>query len=292
MLLQGGLSVLKSKICSTPLYFAVWRAKRMLRSEISLDIHLVEHCDLGCKGCSHYSPIAPKQFLNPDELKKSLEKLKCRGRKVIGKFDSVNLVGGEPLLNRRIGDIVRIVRDTFGTNPIRIITNGLILSNRPEQLSADFWQACRECDVKIEITHYPVNVDLDAIETLCKENGVDFSLYKDRRGSASFMLMRLLPDRRGKLMNYYHCPSYKCWELKGDRIYSCPQSAYVEYVNNAFQTRYKHRRGDSLKVSSLSVLKMKLFRAFPKPFCRYCEFPRQSFEWAPTRRAKEEWLQI
>ena len=39
-----------------------------------LEVHLAEHCNLNCKGCSHFSPLAEKEFIEekipaaPDDI--------------------------------------------------------------------------------------------------------------------------------------------------------------------------------------------------------------------------------
>ena len=31
-----------------------------------LDVHVADHCNLGCRGCLHFAPIAKPRFLDPD----------------------------------------------------------------------------------------------------------------------------------------------------------------------------------------------------------------------------------
>ena len=37
-----------------------------------LDIHVADHCNLGCAGCLHYAPVAPRRFLDPGEYREDL----------------------------------------------------------------------------------------------------------------------------------------------------------------------------------------------------------------------------
>lgn len=32
-----------------------------------IEMHLVDHCNLNCRSCSHYSPVSPERFASPEE---------------------------------------------------------------------------------------------------------------------------------------------------------------------------------------------------------------------------------
>lgn len=40
------------------------------RIRLRFDVHLVEHCNLNCRYCGHYSPLAKEEYLAPDESKR------------------------------------------------------------------------------------------------------------------------------------------------------------------------------------------------------------------------------
>ena len=40
-----------------------------------IDIHLVDHCNLKCKSCTHFSSIADEFFLDIDEFEKDMRRL-------------------------------------------------------------------------------------------------------------------------------------------------------------------------------------------------------------------------
>lgn len=280
---------IKKAMCSIPPFSWLWKIKCRIKP-LNLEIHLADHCNLGCKSCCHYSPIAPEQQADPESVRTALAGLKARiGDSNI--FSVIHLTGGEPFLNQRIDEIVQIVRETFTRLPVRIITNGLVLSTQPEKIPSGFWEACRECNVIIDITRYPVEIDIDNIKKLCRDHQVKCVTKRNVYSFGAFQFMRLLPGPFGRRMNYYKCTFRNSWQLRGDKLYACPQSAYSDFVNRRFNTDYKHQKGDYLNISSLSAWKIKKFRFLPKPFCRYCEFPRIPIkEWTPTRKAPNEWI--
>lgn len=129
------------------------------RKKIILEIHAADHCNLNCRGCSHYSPVAEPHFCNLDTLQKSMEKLS----KFSDCFSYINILGGEPLLFHDICKMMRIVRQYMLNNKIRLMTNGLLLTT-PHRLPVDFWETCRKNNIMLSITPYPINIDYDEIK--------------------------------------------------------------------------------------------------------------------------------
>ena len=93
--------------------------QRYLRFEVSL----AEHCNLNCKYCSHFSPIAEPEFLDLSQHEKDMERLSYL---LDGKSDKIYLIGGEPLLYKEIVKCMRITRAYFPKSRIIILSNGLL----------------------------------------------------------------------------------------------------------------------------------------------------------------------
>ena len=49
----------------------------------SLEYHIVDHCNLNCAGCSHFSPLAEHWFVDPEAFERDYDILK-------NKFKDVN----------------------------------------------------------------------------------------------------------------------------------------------------------------------------------------------------------
>lgn len=122
------------------------------RYPLTLDIHVCEHCNLNCKGCNHYSPLAQPSFCDLDSLKQNLNILKVRGLNNLIK--SIYLVGGEPLLNPEITEIFRITRAFFPKSIIKVVTNGICLSRNSQPMPETFWEACRKYDISFDVSKY------------------------------------------------------------------------------------------------------------------------------------------
>ena len=74
-----------------------------------LDVHVCDHCNLRCAGCLHFAPLAEQRFLDLDEYARDLEQL-AAVRGIAGYFDTIVLMGGEPLLHPRVAEVVRTTR--------------------------------------------------------------------------------------------------------------------------------------------------------------------------------------
>ena len=69
----------------------------------SLEIHVSNHCNLSCRGCSHISPLEKKEFLNEENMYLVLKKLSS-----VLHCKVIRLLGGEPTLNSNLENIVSL----------------------------------------------------------------------------------------------------------------------------------------------------------------------------------------
>lgn len=148
-----------------PLVRNVKKAWRLLpNTKLRFEVHLTEHCNLNCKGCDNYSPLAEKEFLDIEEFKRDCGRLSELFK---GKIEELSLLGGEPLLHPQIADFLEISRKNFPIGEIRIITNGLLLPKMNEK----FWENCRKYDIVISPTRYPINFDYEGVEEMAYSGG-------------------------------------------------------------------------------------------------------------------------
>jgi len=93
-----------------------------------LDIHLADKCNLRCDGCNHFSNYGFQEIHSLETIKTWVEPWKNR---LIPQ--NVNLVGGEPFLNKEIFDILPYIRNNFSRN-INVFTNGLLISKYKNEI--------------------------------------------------------------------------------------------------------------------------------------------------------------
>lgn len=261
---------------------------RQHRNEpLHIEFILSDYCNLNCKGCTHFSPLAAKEFTPLEQLERSATRL---GAALDGRLDSVYIIGGEPLLYPGLEDVMRMMRRAFPTTKILIFTNGICLP----KMSADFWSAARECGIEIAITRYPIAFDYDAAEARCAAESVKCTVFGDRGAEGSFFRFALDPAKKqnGRL-SHFKCFNRGCISVVGDRIYPCSISACVSHLNRAAGTRFEHRKGDSIAVAEVTdVEQLRRFRDRPVPFCGYCK-PRPTITpYGISKKDKAEWVDL
>ena len=119
--------------------------------KLKFEVHVCEHCNLNCKGCYHFSPLAKEEFLDVVEWENDCKRLSILFDR---EMEFISLMGGEPLLHPKICDLLKITRKYFDIGDVSIITNGILLLDMDD----DFWNTCRENNVTIRQTKYPIDI--------------------------------------------------------------------------------------------------------------------------------------
>jgi len=74
-----------------------------------------------------------------------------------GNVKRIGVMGGEPLLHPELKQILISARVYFPDTLIQLVTNGLLLLRQDEE----FWQICRENNITLVNTRYPINLDYE-----------------------------------------------------------------------------------------------------------------------------------
>jgi MoaA/NifB/PqqE/SkfB family radical SAM enzyme len=279
------------------LHDVIWLYRKMFTKEalkkrrtLLFQVMLCEHCNLNCKGCASYSPLAPKEFLDAVSYEKDCARLSalCGGI-----AESIDLLGGEPLLHPEIIKIIEITRKNFkGT--IKIVTNGLKLA----AMGHEFWDACQRNNINIIITGYPINIDLLRINQVAAKYNVSIEM----RGETSVYAKNLqvwtkLPlDLQGKqdaCRNFLLCLSSNfCVYLKDGKIATCGQVFNVRHFNEYFNENMEIADENFIDIYKASSLDEILeFISRPIPFCKYCGIKKikRGIKWETSKREITEW---
>lgn len=232
-----------------------------------LHLHLTDHCNLNCRGCDNFSPLSPEVFTDLSVFEKDCAKISKLSN---GNIDEIQLLGGEPLLHPKIITFLEIARKYFPQNNINIVTNGILLTKQTDE----FWKSCRENNIKIIVTKYPVKIDFRSIEQYAKAQGVEFSYYGNTESVDK--TMQCIPlDVEGKqdpTDSFLRCSrANRCVSVDNGKIYTCSLIPYVKYFNKYFDKNLIISSNDYLKIDEAKniddILK---FVSTPAHFCRYC----------------------
>lgn len=252
---------------------------------LRLEFVVTDYCNLNCVGCTHYSPLAPKEFEPIEQLERETAHL---GHVCGDKVKKVYLIGGETLLYPDLIRAMEIISSNFPDSKRYIFTNGLLLP----RMADEFWTTARETHTIIAITRYPINFDYDATIDLCRTKGVETEVFGDRSMKDSFFRFALDPtgSQNGRV-SHFKCYNRGCISITGGKIYPCSISACVGHLNRAFSTNFEHRDGDYINVMDVkSSRDIKRLRDRAVPFCRYCKLPPASVKYHRSERKAEEWV--
>ena len=110
------------------------------------------HCNLNCKNCDVYSPLAKKEFVTYEQFSSDIEKLKALDPE---RDLMVAFMGGEPLLNPDLTKMINKAVELYPNSEKKILTNGILL----EKMDNDFWEAVKRANMNFAITKYPININ-------------------------------------------------------------------------------------------------------------------------------------
>ena len=256
--------------------------------QLYFEVHIVEHCNLDCKQCNHYSPLAEEEYISIDRYKKDCDRL---SELFDGEMLYISLLGGEPLLHPQITEIMKITREAFPIGQVRIITNGLLLPNMPEV----FWEVCKKYEVEIEATYYPIKFDYEGIKNTADSKGVKYTPWSAHTIQLKHPI--IITRREGRALgrrNFLNCVSAtRCLTLKNGKMYPCAIAAHIPHLKKYFNLdiHLSEKNGvDIYSVESGDELLEKIAR--PIPLCQYCDITDESIicDWGISKKDRYEWL--
>lgn len=182
----------------------------------NLELSVARHCNLACAGCSHLSPILPPELLDIDELAADLARLAT-----VYHAHTVKLMGGEPLLHPRLGEVIAAVRRSGVGDRIALCTNGVLLP----KMGDDLWRALDA----VAVSRYPDLLTDAAIERArerAARAGTAFEVFDyghfrvswSRPGTESAALV----ERIWRTCHVAH--RWRCHNLDRGRFALCPQA--------------------------------------------------------------------
>lgn len=263
--------------------FVTYRRNR--KSALRLEFILSDYCNLNCKGCTHFSPVAPREFLSVGRFEDNARHISVA---VADKVSDIYLIGGEPLLYPYLKEVMVIARRYFSQQRISIFTNGLLLP----KMDSDFWELCKSLEMVIAMTRYPVKFDYDAAIEICRSHGVEYSIFGDRSAHGSFFRFGLDQSRsQNPFIAHFKCFNRGCISVTADKIFPCSISACSDHLNRAFGTEFRHMPGDFIYISELKdAEQIRRLRDKPVPFCRYCVNPPSAVPYSASKRDVSEWV--
>lgn len=240
-----------------------------------LEYHLSDVCNLKCDGCSHFSNKA----VNPNMP--VLEEFELSIKGLYRRFSNIKkfqFLGGEPLLNKRVSDFIKVFRKYFPATELHIVTNGLLISD----ISEDTVKSFRDANVIISVSQYPPTREkIDKIIDFCDQNRLSLDI--------SAPVTEFKKRSHGKnianyLEAYSTCSSKHCHFMRNGRIFPCTAPAIAHDLNDV--SDYDVSDEDYIKCS-FDIINgeesgWEILCMFLRPFkiCSYCGLDVTTFKWS------------
>ena len=251
-------------------------------------VHLVEHCNLNCKGCDHCVPLAKQGFTDIESFKKDLKRLS----ELFSRVRLIGLMGGEPLLHPNLPDFLKAARKFFPNNCIALYTNGTLLENQSET----FWQECLKNKIVINITKYPIDFDYKKVEHLVKEKGIELVISSGTNAIMSTFHKHVfdLDGRQDIKKSFYNCKNHQlgCRFLKDGKFYPCTIAPNSKNFCDYFNLPSLLQDGDGIDIYKVKNGEEILnFISKPIPFCKYCDIEKRTENnpWEYSKKDISEW---
>jgi hypothetical protein len=267
---------------------AYFNRKKLKKQDwMLLNTAVAGKCNLNCVGCSGFAPIARDELLAPEVFESDCKRLAeltdgSFGGAVIPEW---HLLGGEPLLNPMLSEIISIARKYFPQTKLKILTNGTLLLRQNE----DFWERLRANKVGIIISHYPIKLDIKSIRKKVKEYKLKLRYY---RGTLPWYKMEFdLAGGYNAEAQFRKCPTaLQCVTLRNGKIATCAYIHDIAHFNDYFKKTLEVMETDVIDIyKAKSMDEILEFIGKPAGFCRYCSLKFTPLKWGTSEKDISEW---
>lgn len=248
-----------------------------------LEISIVEYCNLNCKGCSHFSPLANSDdFVELDEFKRDVVRI----AELLPHIYKIRLLGGEPLMHPNLNEVIEFTRQWYPYSEIHIVTNGLLLLKREKDL--ENWVKNRVC---IDISLYPPTMKIKKdIEKLLTQYKIEFKFTDP---ITEFRRRMDLSGSGNVEEAYMNCMIGKnCKYLYRGKISGCPAPNVVKLFDRTYGYNLSCE-SDMIDIYSINLTTSELIKKLHEPLetCKYCGV-LETFPWenSVNGHKKEDWL--
>lgn len=252
--------------------------------------HLVDHCNLDCVRCSHFSPLDQKRnfYLSLETFEREVSRLSQLTNQNLGELQ---FSGGETLLHPEAYKFPYIAKKYFPNTQIIFITNGTRILVQDD----DFFESCRVNEVQIWISRYPIGLDYKRIEEKLRCERVAFtsgnSGNDDNHPKQMWGVPFVLEGNLDGKKNFESCLCMQ-YMIRDGKMYPCPNAAYVDLFNCYFDKNLPGPECNGVniyKVADLEELTTQLSKKIP--LCDYCDAVHrlEGIPWRVSKKEISEW---
>lgn len=265
----------------------IWTNRLLFKIDISkprlyyYEFRVNEQCNLKCEGCGAFSNIAEKQNADLEQYKRDIARLK----ELFWGVRVIRLLGGEPTLNNDLSEFVEITRDTFPDADLRIVSNGLLISDQLDNLL----KRIRKSRAAFDITLYPPTaVKKKDIVTTLESYRISYHFTEPVQ---TFFKVRDLDGKSDGNKSFKEC--MRCYVLCEGKLAQCglPIHAHKnlkKYFDIELFTPEKEHDYIDIHNTCMNGWEINELFESPKEFCKFCRlYDPEYFEWSRTKDVSE-----
>lgn len=206
-----------------------------------LEVHATNSCNLSCQGCSHYTNVLKGGTITPEKLKQDLtpwsEYLE---------IENFAILGGEPLLNKELPELLDVSREILPQSNLSITTNALLINNVDQQV---FLESLLRNKVLVRVSIHSIKRDYiskinPCIKTLKKWEALGLNLSIEdyvSDWSSRYIEGDLIEPYEDKnpQESWNICRSKFCTILLDGYIYKCAAIAFLPLMKKEGRTSPK-----------------------------------------------------
>lgn len=253
----------------------------------NIEIHVVDHCNLNCAHCDNFAPIAKPWYITPGNFKEQLERLNKISH---GTIKEVRLMGGEPLLHKKIIELMQIARSIFPYAKVTLLTNGILLLKQ----KIEFWECLKDNRISVWLSIYqPGNYCEDKLRRYAAD--VQISHSQTLTNPYAPLFHNLSFDLSGSQNGWNECylARGRCTTLRNNKIYPCECASLISIFNKRFGLDLQITDSDYMDIYKNTIEEIDEFLKHPIPFCRYCNTAKRKSRYYPHSESKgelSEWI--
>ena len=251
-----------------------------------LEYNLVDHCNLACRECSHFSPFLRAHALPLATFARDLTRLA-----EVYQVQRLRFVGGEPLLNDDICAFVAAARNSGITQEVEVVTNGVLLARVSDEL-------LDRID-SLAVSVYPDRRPDDALLEVTRERCRKFSVRMRVEWIDRFRKTQTVtPVDDPKLLDgiFRSCliaHAWSCQTIYDGSFYLCSRPIYTDsFLAGMAQPPRDLRRADGVALHEprlLERLEAYLGSGTPLESCRHCLGTVGLYEPHTQLSSRERW---
>ena len=227
----------------------------------SIDLVLTEKCSLKCKDCSNLMQYYAKPIDEDYELLvKSIDKLLSN----VGYIREIRIIGGEPLLYKKIDLIINKLLEYKNFEKIFIYTNGTIVFKEEKM------KIFKNDKIMFKISNYgTISRNVEKLENSLSSLGIDYITERVKTWQDCAKIERYERDEDLTKFIFGNCCENQGLTLLHGNLYTCPFAANATNLG-----AIPEKKGDTLNIHNLNENLSNKLRDFyfEKEYITACNF--------------------